>query len=98
LEQKAKSLKNGVQYLSQSFIGFAQGQIEETVQTAQKLLKSRSLEEMASIHAQFVQQSFDRLVDGANKMTQKAASFAKDRVEPLNDQMESFVQRMNFTR
>ncbi len=97
LKEQATALKTGVQALSHSFIGFAQGQIEETVQAAQQLLKSRTLEEMAAVQTQFIQQSFDRLVNGANKMTQKAAHFAKERVEPLNAQMESFAKRMNFT-
>lgn len=76
-------------------MNYAQTQIEDTVNTAQNLLACRTLEEMANLQAQFLQQSFDRLVNEASKIAQTTANLAKETAVPLNDEMERMMQNMS---
>lgn len=75
-----------------AILGFARQHIEETVQTAQSLLKCRSLEDVMSVRNSYLQQSFDRLINHASKMTQNAVHLAKEKTEPLSNQVEKFVE------
>lgn len=95
IDQASASFHKGIEGLGNTFMTYAQTQMEETVTTAQKLLSCRSIEEMADLQAQFMQQSFDRLVNEASKIAQTTANLAKETAVPLNDEMERLVQNMN---
>ena len=93
-KERSKTLSStGNDRFGAAFLHYAQEQIDKTVHTAQQLLNCRSFEEAKSIQSQFMQQSFDRLVKEASKMTQTAAHMAKETVEPLSNRMENFIQK-----
>jgi hypothetical protein len=97
LEKASASLNTGLDNLGHVILNYARNQIEETVQTAQSLMNCRSFEEMKAVQSRFMQQSFDRIMDEANKSAQKAARMARDKaqsIKPLSTKIEEFVQRM----
>lgn len=87
-------LNQGLDGLSQTFIHYAYSQIEDVTATLYRLLSCRSLDDMTAIQEEFVQKSFDRLIDEASKIAQTTVNMAKDTVVPLNDEMENVVQKL----
>jgi phasin family protein len=70
-----------------------QEQFDETVQTAQKLLNCHSWEDISQVHTEFLQQSFERLVQHATALAQSAARSAQNINAPLGDQFDTLVQK-----
>lgn len=77
-----------------TFASFAQAQLDDLIHTFKRLFASRDMDELSRIQAEFMQQSFDRLVGEASKIAQTTANLAKDTVVPLNDEMENMVQKL----
>lgn len=92
-ERSKTSLNTGIETFGKTFNNYAREQIEKTVHTAQQLLNCRTLEDVKALQSQFMQQSFDRLVKEASKMTQTAVHLAKDTVEPLSNRMENLFKK-----
>lgn len=61
----------------------------------QSLFNCRNFADLAKIHTQYVQQSFDRMIHSANLMTQEAALMGRDMNKPMQDKMEEW---MNMAR
>ena len=93
-QKAAKSFNAEAEALNASLLSYAQEQIEETVSATQQLLNCRTLEDVAMVQTQYMQQSFDRFIKESSKLTQEAANLAKNTASPIKDQIEDFVQKM----
>ncbi len=73
-------------------MSLAQEQIGEAVSMLQALLKCRSLQDVTSLQKDYMQKSFDRLVQQTNKLTQEMELMTKNKSKPLNEQLENFMR------
>ena len=90
-------MKTEAELFGKNFLHLAQEQLQEqfdeTVQTAQKLLNCQTWEALSQVHTQYMQESFDRLMQNATSLVQKAAKSAQNINAPLGDQFDTLMQR-----
>ena len=82
LEERGATVRAGAKDISQKAIGYAEKNVQTSLDFAQSLLKAKDLTEVMRLHSEYVQGQMRSLAEQASEMGQLVSRAAMDAAKP----------------
>lgn len=84
--------------MNSEVMGYAKQSMEDSVAAAKAAMTSRSLQELIEVNTDYTKSAFDAYMGQMNKLSDMWVAAAKDTVEPFNEHVAAWTEKMQSYR